>query len=110
MNNLRNNRNIILSAEKETCTVILNRTYYITKKNAMIDDGISQGKYAETVDNTHEDLKNFQNFMYRHFYKTEYYGKMRPISNNQQFLSKLKKHTNLIRLKILIFKTSNLDE
>ena len=47
----------------------------------MIDDGISQGKYVETVDNTYQDLKHFQNFLYRHFYKTEYYDKMLPISN-----------------------------
>ena len=91
MNNLRNNRNIILSAEKETCTVILNRTDYIRKKNTMIADGISQGKYAETVNNTHEDLKNFQNFMYKHFYKTEYYGKMRPISNQPAIFIKTAK-------------------
>ena len=45
LNNLRNNRNIIvLSADKETCTVILNMTDYIKKVNAMIDAGISQGK------------------------------------------------------------------
>ena len=82
LNNLRNNSNItILSAYKETCTVILNRADYIKKVNAMIDDGISQGKYVQTVDNTHQDLKHFQNFLYRHFYKTKYYDKMRPISN-----------------------------
>ena len=46
----------------------------------MIDDGISQDKYVETVDNTHQDLKHFQHFLYRHFYKTEYYDKIRRIS------------------------------
>ena len=65
LNNLQNNSNItILSADKETCTVILNRKYYIKKVNAMIDGGISQGKYVGTVDNTHQDLKHFQNFLY----------------------------------------------
>ena len=47
----------------------------------MIEDGISQGKYVESVDNTHQDLKHFQHFLYRHFYKTKYYDKMHPISN-----------------------------
>ena len=47
----------------------------------MIDRGISQGKYIENVDNTHQDLKHIPNFLQRHFYKTEYYDKMRPISN-----------------------------
>ena len=43
LNNLWNNSNIIiLSVDKETCTVILKRTDYIKKVNAMIDDGISQ--------------------------------------------------------------------
>ena len=57
LNNLCSNSNItILSADKKSCTVILNRTDYIKKVNAMIDDGISQGKYVETVDNTHQDL------------------------------------------------------
>ena len=48
LNNLRNNNNIIiLSADKEICTVILNRTDYIKKLNVMIVGGISQGKYGE---------------------------------------------------------------
>ena len=64
LNNIQNNSNIIiLSVDKETCTVILNRTDYIKKVNAMIDDGISQSKYVETVDNTHQDLKHFQNLL-----------------------------------------------
>ena len=52
-------------------------------------------KYVETVNN-----------MYRHFYKTEYQDIMRPIFNQStRFFA-----TNLIRLKRLIFKTSNLDQ
>ena len=44
LNNLQNNNIIIiLSVDKETCTVILNRTDFIKKVNAMTDDGISQG-------------------------------------------------------------------
>ena len=59
-----------------TVRELLNRTDYIQKVNAMIYDGISQGKYVITVDNTHQDLKHFQNFLYRHFYKTECYEKI----------------------------------
>ena len=47
----------------------------------MIDRGISQGQYVENVDITHQDLKHIPNFLYRHFYKTECYEKIRPISN-----------------------------
>ena len=72
---------------------LLNRTDYIQKVNAMIYDGISQGKYVKTVDNTHQDLKHFQNFLYRHFYKTECYEKVCPISNKPtHFFATAKTH------------------
>ena len=59
----------------------------------MLNDGISQGKYVETVDNTHQDLKHFRNFLYNHFYKIEYYDKMRPISNQPaRFFATAKTH------------------
>ena len=32
----------------------------------MIDEGISQGTYAETVDSIRQDLRPFQNFLYGH--------------------------------------------
>ena len=44
-------------------------------------DGIFQGKCVGTVDSIHQDLKHFQYFLFRHFYKTEYYGKMHHFSN-----------------------------
>ena len=47
----------------------------------MISEGISKGKYTEIVDSTHKDLKHFQGFLYRHFYKTKYYDRMRPVSD-----------------------------
>ena len=63
--NLINNKNIVvLAADKETCTVILNRTDYQNKVNNMINEGIAEGKYIETVDSTHKDLKYFQDFLY----------------------------------------------
>ena len=79
LNRMRKNENIVvISADKESCTVILNKTEYVNKVNAMISEGISKGKYVETVDSTHKDLKHFQDFLYRHFYKTKYYDSMRP--------------------------------
>ena len=43
--NLRKNENIIvLSAVKESCTVIINRTDYVNKVSKMIDEGIASGK------------------------------------------------------------------
>ena len=44
----------------------------------MISERISKGKYVETVDSTHKDLKHFQDFLYEN--KTKYYG-MRPVSD-----------------------------
>ena len=82
LNRLRKKENIVvLSDDKESFMVILNKTDYVNKVNAMINEGISKGKYVETVDNTNKDLKHFQDFLYRNFYKTTYYDGMRPISN-----------------------------
>ena len=63
----------------------------------MTDDWISQSKFAKTVDNTHQDLRHFQNFLYKHFYKTEYFDKMpaskvivnylNPLANNDFTIS-----------------------
>ena len=82
LNRLRKNENIVvISADKESCTAILNKTDYANKVNAIIREGISKGKYVETVDSTHKDLKHLQDFLYRHFYKTKYCDGMRPVSN-----------------------------
>ena len=86
LNRLIKNENIVvISADKESCTVILNETDYVNKVNAMISEGISKGKYVETVDSTRKGLKHFQDFLYRHFYKTKYYDGMRPISNQPAY-------------------------
>ena len=45
LTNLRKSENIIvLSADKESCTVILNKADYVNKVNKMIDEGIASGK------------------------------------------------------------------
>ena len=83
---LRKNKNIlVLSVDKESCTVILNKTDYVNKVTAMIDEGISKGEYVETVESTHKDFKDFQDFLHRHFYKTKYYDGMRSISNQPSY-------------------------
>ena len=57
LRNLINNKNIvILAADKETCTVILNRMDYQNEISKMINEGIVEGKYIGTVDKTHKDL------------------------------------------------------
>ena len=76
----------------------------------MIDDGnISQGKYVETVDNTHQDLKCiFKISCSDNFTRQNITTKYVLFLINQHVFLLLLKQTNLIRLKILIFKTSNL--
>ena len=82
LSDLINNKNIVvLAADKETCTIILNRTDYQNKINNTINEGNAEGKYIETVENSHKDLERFQDFLYRSLYKHEQYENMRPKSN-----------------------------
>ena len=59
---LKNDKIVILVADKESCTVIFDKSDYIRKVNNMIEEGIQQGKYIETIDTTQSDLKHFQDF------------------------------------------------
>ena len=94
LNRLSKNENIVvLLADKQSCMVILNKTDYVNKVNAIINEGISKGKYVETVDSTHKDFQHFQDFLYRHFYKTKCYDGMRPVSNQPaRFFANSKTH------------------
>ena len=56
---IKNDKIVILAADKESCTVILNKSDYIRKINNIIEDGMPQGKYIETIDTTQSDLKHF---------------------------------------------------
>ena len=48
----------------------------------MIDEGITNGTYAPTVDTTLNDLKKFQDFLLRNFKgKFDRYKDLRPVSN-----------------------------
>ena len=59
----------------------------------MINEGIAEGKYIETVDNTHNDLKRLQDFLYHNLYKHEQYENMRPKSNQPgRFFATAKTH------------------
>ena len=72
---LRNNGDIVLlSGDKDSCVVILNRGDYIKKVETHIKEGIDQGIYAIAEDKTHEDLENFRAFIYRNFRETSFYN------------------------------------
>ena len=55
---LRNNKNIVLlSGDKESSIVVMNKVDYGKKVNGMIKEGIKEGKYEMTRDTTHKDLE-----------------------------------------------------
>ena len=47
----------------------------------MIEDGITEGKYIETSDNTSRHLKRFQDFLYSDLHKHKDYESIGPRSN-----------------------------
>ena len=47
----------------------------------MINEGITKGVYTESEDNTLNDLKHFQDCIYRHFKDYKHYDKMTTSSN-----------------------------
>ena len=42
---------------------------------------MQQVKYIGTIDTTQTDLKHFQDFLYKHFKRSEHYDQMLPGSN-----------------------------
>ena len=80
---------------------------YIKKVNDIVEDGIKQMKYIETTDDTCNQLKRFQDFLYRHFYKHEHYEEMRPKSNQPgRFFATLRR-INLNLSVILLYSNSS---
>ncbi|XP_066924595.1 uncharacterized protein [Clytia hemisphaerica] len=79
---LMNNENLaIVSGDKDSCVVIMNRNDYYSKIQEMIDKGIQDKVYEPTTDTTLDDLKLFQSFLYRNFSKYKHYQEMYPSSS-----------------------------
>ena len=73
---------VVVSGDKESCVVIMNKSDYQNKLQQIINDAISDGVYKVTADNTLDDLKTCTSFLYRKFYgKYEHYEKILLISN-----------------------------
>ena len=91
---MRNNKDIVLlSGDKDSTAVAINKVDYVKKVNGMINKGIQQGKYEITTDTTHEDLGKFQSFLYRNFKSHPRYNDMRPVSNQPaRFFATAKAH------------------
>ena len=74
---------VLLNGDKDSSVAAMNITDYNNIMQKMINDGIRNKIYEETVDNTLKDSKNFQEFLYRNFKYYENYDDMRPVSNQQ---------------------------
>ena len=86
---------MVLAVEKESYAVILNKYDYIEKVDDIIEDEIIHRKNVETTDNTYNELKRFQDLLYRHFYKHEHYKGMRPRANQPFNILQLLRGINL---------------
>ena len=72
----------ILSGDKDSSIVIMQKDDYNHKLQQMIDEGIKNGIYTRTEDNTLNYLRKFQDFLWRNFKdKFARYEDMRPVSN-----------------------------
>ena len=66
---IRNKNIVILSGDKDSSVVIMNRVDYENKINDLIRQGEIEGKYVEVQDSIHGDLKRFQDFLKRNLGK-----------------------------------------
>ena len=78
----KNKEIVILSADKESCTVIPNKNDCVSKVGQTVENNITERKYIETSDNTFCNLEQFQDFLYCHHYKHKDDLKMRSRSNH----------------------------
>ena len=72
---------VIVSGDKDSSVVVMNKADYVMKLQNMIEEGILKGVYEETEDTTLDDLRLFKDFLRRHFQNYEKYDKMTPDSN-----------------------------
>ena len=61
---LKGNKAImILSGDKDSPVVILNKDDYVNKVQVMLNEGIISGKYGKSTDTVIKNLKSFQSFL-----------------------------------------------
>ena len=74
----KNKNLVVVSGDKESCVVLIDKTDYQDKLQKMVEDGIKNGIYKVAEDNTLKDLKLFKSFLYRNFRRYEHYEEMLP--------------------------------
>ena len=78
----KNDKLIVLSRDKDSSVIIMQRKDYDMKLQHMKDNGIRRGIYSWTVDTTLSNLEKLQNFPRRNLEgKYDRYEDTRPISN-----------------------------
>ena len=77
---------MVLSGDKDSSVAIMQHADYVNKLETMIEEGITNGKYIETDDNTLTDLKSFQNFLTQNFKSSLPLDKIKLTSNQPAFL------------------------
>ena len=80
---IQNKDIVVVKGDQDSSVVIMKKSDYVTKLDAMIDDGIMKGTYVETTDNTLKELSRFQDFLCRNFHNYERYTDMQHDSNQQ---------------------------
>ena len=79
---IRENKDfVILSRDRDISIVIMNKKYYKSKIDNMINEGIQQKKFKETDDNVLKELQLFQSFFCQYFKNSSHYGQMLPSSH-----------------------------
>ena len=78
---IKNKNLCVISGDKDSCVVIMNKQDYIQKLEDMLNEGIKRGTYGRSADATKQDLETFQSFLYRNFKNHPSCDNMRPKSN-----------------------------
>ena len=69
----------------------MKKSYYVTKLDTLIDDGIMKGTYVKTTDDKLTELSQFQDFLYRNFHNYECYKDVQLDSNQPARLNRTAK-------------------
>ena len=80
----------------------MKRSDYIEKPEGLIEEGVKKGTYQKLENTTLQDLKKFQDFLYRNFYIYKHYKSMYPHSNQPAKLygtAKTQKFNNIQEIK-----------
>ena len=90
----RNKDIVLLSGNKDSSVVILDKAPCKEKINRLINDGISKVVYViEENDNMLAELKSFQNFIYKNFQKHEKHKEMgATASQSARLFAAMKMH------------------